>query len=59
MGRIVALLVIAFGLMTLFARGDIGGLWLAIIGWFVLEAARAEIAALPRSAFRGATSRAR
>lgn len=59
LGRVVAVLFMVLGIIALFGRGDIGGLWLAIIGWFLLEAARAEIAALPRSEFQSAVWRTR
>jgi Zn-dependent protease len=41
-GQVVAIVFIAAGLLQ-FARGaGIGGLWLAFIGWFLLEAARSS-----------------
>ena len=43
-GQIVAFLFIAVGLLRLFAGSGFGGLWLAFIGWFLLEAARASYA---------------
>lgn len=42
-GRTTGLMLIALGGMALLALGDIvGGLWLALIGWFLLTAAQAE-----------------
>ncbi len=40
-GGVVAALMIGAGLVTVL-YGGLGGLWLALIGWFVLEAAGAE-----------------
>jgi Zn-dependent protease len=37
-GKVIAMIVISFGLLTVF-RGDLGGLWLAAIGWFLFQAA--------------------
>lgn len=37
-GRVIAGLMIGLGLLQVFA-GDLGGLWLAAIGWFLLQAA--------------------
>ena len=39
-GRIIAMIMIGFGLLSVF-QGDLGGLWLAAIGWFLLQAATA------------------
>ncbi len=39
-GKAVAIVMIGFGLLSLFA-GDFGGLWMAAIGWFLLQAATA------------------
>ena len=39
-GRIIAALMIALGILSLFA-GYLGGLWMAAIGWFLLQAASA------------------
>jgi Zn-dependent protease len=38
---VLATMLIGFGILELLAGGP-GGLWLAVIGWFVLEAGRAE-----------------
>ncbi len=43
-GRVVAGVFIFFGLLRFFAGAGIGGLWLAFIGWFLLDAARASYA---------------
>jgi Zn-dependent protease len=40
--RVLALLLVALGLVLLLARGAFSGAWLAFIGWFLLQAARAE-----------------
>jgi len=40
-GGVLAALMIGAGLVTVL-NGSLGGLWLALIGWFVLEAGRAE-----------------
>lgn len=41
-GQIVAVLFILFGLFRFFTAGNFGGLWIALIGWFLLEAARSS-----------------
>jgi Zn-dependent protease len=38
-GRVVAVLFIGYGLFRFMTAGGLGGLWLAFIGWFLLEAA--------------------
>jgi Zn-dependent protease/CBS domain-containing protein len=38
-GRILAYLLIAFGLLNAFAGNVLGGLWMAFIGWFLRNAA--------------------
>jgi Zn-dependent protease len=40
-GQVVAFIFIATGLFSLFTRNDFGGLWIAFIGWFLLEGAQA------------------
>jgi len=40
-GQVVAFLFIAGGLFSLLTRNDFGGLWIAFIGWFLLEGAQA------------------
>ncbi len=42
LGRVVAFLFIAFGIWQV-STGDIGGLWIALIGWFLLNTASAEL----------------
>jgi Zn-dependent protease/predicted transcriptional regulator len=39
-GQIVALAFIALGIFRFFGGAGIGGLWIAFIGWFLLQAAR-------------------
>lgn len=41
-GRVLGGLVLALGVLELFAGGFAGGLWLALIGWFLIQAAVAE-----------------
>lgn len=43
-GEIVALLFIIYGLFRFFVGANFGGLWLAFIGWFLLEASRSSYA---------------
>jgi Zn-dependent protease len=43
-GRVLGALMIAFGLVGFLAYGP-GGLWLALIGWFVMSAGTAELVA--------------
>lgn len=43
-GHFVALAFIVFGLLRFFGGAGFGGLWLAFIGWFLLDAARASVA---------------
>lgn len=44
-GQAVAFLIILLGLFQFFTqRGNFGGLWLAFIGWFLLDAARTTYA---------------
>ena len=42
LGRLIGGLMIVAGIITFFAQGTFGGLWLALIGWFVLGAAGNE-----------------
>jgi Zn-dependent protease len=54
-GGALAMLTIGLGILDVLA-GDLGGLWLAAIGWFVFEAGRAEEAsAVVGSALNGVT----
>jgi Zn-dependent protease/predicted transcriptional regulator len=39
-GQTVAFMFIAFGIFRFFGGAGIGGLWIAFIGWFLLQAAR-------------------
>src|SRR5260370_32657060 len=39
-GQGVALAFIAFGIFRFFGGAGVGGLWIAFIGWFLLQAAR-------------------
>lgn len=41
-GQIVALLFIVYGLFRFFVGENFGGLWIAFIGWFLLDAARSS-----------------
>lgn len=41
-GRVVALAMIAAGIFASLTSGVLSGVWLAVVGWFVLGAARAE-----------------
>jgi Zn-dependent protease/CBS domain-containing protein len=41
-GQAVALLFILFGLLRFFVGANFGGLWMAFIGWFLLDAARSS-----------------
>ncbi len=41
-GQFVALLFIAYGIFRFFAGAGLGGLWMAFIGWFLLQAAGAS-----------------
>jgi len=45
-GQVVAFGFIIFGIFRFFNGAGIGGLWLAFIGWFLLDAARASYAQL-------------
>ena len=41
-GRVVGWLIIAFGFWNIFAIGNLGGLWLVLIGWFLTHLARSS-----------------
>jgi len=45
-GQVVAAAFILYGLLTVLGGGGFGGLWLAFIGWFLLDAARTSVAQL-------------
>lgn len=49
-GQIVGLLFITYGIFTFFTGNGIGGLWLAFIGWFLLQAAGASLMQLQAGA---------
>jgi Zn-dependent protease len=48
-GQVVAVGFIILGILQFFAGGNVGGLWLAFIGWFLLEAAGASRAQMETS----------
>jgi Zn-dependent protease/CBS domain-containing protein len=53
-GQIVAYIFIGFGLFQVFYAGDLGGLWTAFIGWFLLNAAQESVSSVAiRETFRG------
>src|SRR5207248_11037620 len=41
-GRVFAYLMIAGGVLELFLGGGISGIWMAFLGWFLLQAAASE-----------------
>ncbi len=43
-GQFIAILFIVSGIFQFFSGGGFGGLWLAFIGWFLLDAARSSYA---------------
>jgi Zn-dependent protease len=43
-GQFIAFALIIFGLFMFFSGSGLGGLWMAFIGWFLLNAARASYA---------------
>jgi len=43
-GRRIGSALIALGVLLVLAGGAVGGIWLALLGWIVLDAARAEAA---------------
>jgi Zn-dependent protease/predicted transcriptional regulator len=45
-GKVIALLFIAFGIFRFFGGAGFGGLWIAFIGWFLLQAASASYSAV-------------
>ena len=54
LGRMAAFLMIGLGLLQLFVEGALSGLWLVLLGWFLMSAARSEAAqVLMRGALRG------
>ncbi len=42
-GRLFALFLLAAGVIDFFMTSDVGGIWLAFIGWFLATASRAEV----------------
>jgi Zn-dependent protease/predicted transcriptional regulator len=53
-GQAVGFLFIAGGLFSVLVQSDFGGLWLALIGWFLLEGAQAhELSARLSATLRG------
>ncbi len=52
-GQVVAFAFIILGIFRFFAGAGIGGLWMAFIGWFLLEAAGASRAQVETSAVLG------
>jgi len=45
-GRVVAGVMIAIGVLTVFFQGNFGGLWWIVLGWFLFQAAGATLAQL-------------
>jgi Zn-dependent protease len=41
-GQAVAVVLIAYGLVRFFLQSDVGGLWVALIGWFLFSAANSS-----------------
>jgi Zn-dependent protease/CBS domain-containing protein len=41
-GQVFGWILVAFGLVAFLTRAGLGGLWLALIGWFLIAAATAE-----------------
>jgi Zn-dependent protease/CBS domain-containing protein len=53
-GQVVAFLFILDGIWNFFSGAGFGGLWIAFIGWFLMEAAKASYAQVEiAAAFRG------
>jgi CBS domain-containing protein len=42
-GQLIGAGFIAYGIISFFGKGGFGGLWFALIGWFVLQAAGASL----------------
>jgi Zn-dependent protease/predicted transcriptional regulator len=42
-GQVIAVLFITFGVLRFFQGAGLGGLWIAFIGWFLLQAASATL----------------
>lgn len=43
MGQIIAVIFMGYGIILFFGAGSFGGLWIAVIGWFLLNAAGASV----------------
>ncbi|MBF6612512.1 MAG: site-2 protease family protein [Chloroflexi bacterium] len=55
-GQLVAYAFIFWGVFQVFVSGDLGGLWIAFIGWFLLNAAGQSVAAVQmEDTLRGVT----
>ncbi len=53
-GRTFGMVLIGLGLLALFTGAGLGGLWFAVIGWFLIQAGQAEVSfAFLRRALRG------
>lgn len=42
-GQIIAMVFMGYGIIRFFGAGSFGGLWIAVIGWFLLNAAGASV----------------
>ena len=49
-GKVIALLFIALGIFRFFGGAGFGGLWIAFIGWFLLQAATASASSVALTA---------
>ncbi|HEX5228857.1 MAG TPA: site-2 protease family protein [Bryobacteraceae bacterium] len=49
-GKVIAVLFIAFGIFRFFTGGGFGGLWIAFIGWFLQQAATASASSVALTA---------
>jgi Zn-dependent protease/predicted transcriptional regulator len=49
-GKVIALLFIALGIFRFFGGAGFGGLWIAFIGWFLLQAATASASSVTLTA---------
>ena len=49
-GKVIALLFIALGIFRFFSGAGFGGLWIAFIGWFLLQAATASASSVALTA---------
>ena len=45
-GRVIAGLMIAVGVLSIFFQGEFGGLWWIVLGWFLFQAAGAALSQL-------------